>query len=178
MRDGVFTGLMKVDRASEHPISVRMDKGEIYGDYDRKLWLNCSSYMNDVRRNKVDIYPGLFATDGEHIAHFLDSGAPSITIKDNGDFTAIYYGSKHINAKTVREFARNAGVHIYSDCDDVLYANASYITLHAATSGKKTLRLPRVATLLDAYTHEVLAENTDTYELDLLKGETVMIEIV
>lgn len=180
MVNGVFSGKMKFDKTSENPVALAMDMGEIYGDFSRKLWLNCSSYMNDVRKCKVDLYPGLYARDGdgESIAHFLDTGAPSITIKDNGDFTAVYYASKHISANIVRELSRMAGVHIYCDSDDVLYANNSYLTFHAATSGKKRITLPKTETLKEVYSGKVYAKNSSTCEFELLKGETLMFEII
>ena len=180
MVNGIYSGKMKFDRSSANPVAKAMDMGEIYGDFSRKLWLNVSSYMNDVRKCKVDLYPGLFAKngEGESIAHFLDTGAPAITIKDNGDFTAIYYGSKQISANIVRELARLAGVHIYCDSDDVLYANNSYITFHAATSGKKRITLPRASTLKEVYSGEIYCENSSECEFELLKGETLMFEIV
>ncbi len=180
MRQGIFSGKMKFDKNSENSVARAMDMGEIYGDFTRKLWLNVSSYMNDVRKCKVDLYPGLFAKegDGEAIAHFLETGAPSITIKDNPDFRAVYYGSKHMSADIVRELARLAGVHIYTEDNDVLYANNSYITFHAATTGKKTLKLPREATLREVYSGKIYAENTDIVNFELLKGETLMFEII
>ena len=179
MKMGVFSGKMKFDKSSEHSVARAMDKGEIYGDFTRKLWLNCSSYMNDVRKCRVDLYPGLYAKegDGETIAHFLDTGAPSITVKDNGDFTAVYYGSKHLSADIARELARLAGVHIYTEENDVLYANNSYLTFHAATSGKKTVKLPKAATVREVYSGKIFAENSKSFEFELLKGETLMFEI-
>ena len=87
-------------------------------------------------------------------------------------------GVKHISANIVRELARLASVHIYCDSDDVLYANNSYITFHAATTGKKKITLPAPATLKEVYTGKIYAENSAVCEFDILKGETLMFEII
>lgn len=52
----------------------------------------------------------------------------------------------------LRAFFREKGVHVY--CDDTaaaVYACASYVALHNAEAGKKTLRLPRRAKVTEVY---------------------------
>lgn len=44
-------------------------------------------------------------------------------------------------------FAIRANVHIYSDSGDVVYANQSYLSISAAKSGKRVVRLPKRAGL-------------------------------
>ena len=177
MENGVFAGMMKFSKTSENPIAKAMDKGEIYGDFKRKMWLNVSSYMNDIKKSKVHLYPGLFAEDGEAIAHFLDSKKPSLSIKEMDGFTSIYCGSKFLSADVIKEIARFAGCHIYSDTDDVIYVNKDYVTIHAAKSGTKTIHLPKKASAFELYEEKYYSENSDSIICEMLKGETKMFEL-
>ena len=177
MEDGVFAGMMKFSKASENPIAKAMDKGEIYGDFKRKMWLNVSSYMNDIKKSKVHLYPGLFAEGGESIAYFLDSRKSSINIKECDGFTSIYCGSKFLSADVIKEIARFAGCHIYSDTDDVIYANKDYVTIHAAKSGTKTIHLPKKASAFELYEEKYYSENSESIVVEMLKGETKMFEL-
>jgi len=177
LENGVFAGMMKFDKTSEHPVAVAMDKGEIYGDFKRKMWLNVSSYMNDIKKSKVHLYPGIFAEDGEAIAYFLDTRKPSISIKEADGFTSIYCGSKFLSADVIKEIARFAGCHIYSDTDDVLYANNDYVAIHAAKSGIKTINLPKEASAYEVYEERYYSKDSKTITFDMLKGETKMFRI-
>ncbi len=177
MEDGVFAGMMKFDKTSEHPVAKAMDKGEIYGDFKRKMWLNVSSYMNDIKKSKVHLYPGIFAEDGEAIAHFLDTKKPSLSVKKHDGFTSVYCGSKFLSADVIKEIARFAGCHIYSDTDDVLYANNDYVAIHASKSGTKKIHLPCTASAFEEYEEKYYSQNSEYIELDMLKGETKMFRL-
>jgi len=39
-------------------------------------------------------------------------------------------------------------VHLWMDSGDIVYANADYIAVHAATAGAKTVRLPQPGKLI------------------------------
>lgn len=52
----------------------------------------------------------------------------------------------------LRELYRAEGVHVYnSDDDAAVYANASYVALHNANAGRRTIHLPRAAKVTELY---------------------------
>ncbi len=55
------------------------------------------------------------------------------------------------DAEDIRELCRTAGVHMYTDTQDVLYASRQYVALHAATAGTKVLHLPRACHITDLF---------------------------
>lgn len=179
MIPGVYRGKFKINGVP-HPITERLDKGEIYGDFTRKMWTNSSSFMGMVKTSQVQLYPLVYADDpdAQVLAWFLDSQKPALAVKDVGGYTAVYCGSKYLSCDVVKEIARFAGCHIYSETDDVLYANANYITLHAAHSGHKTIFLPKTCDVVDAYDDTVYAIQADRVEIHLLKGETKMFRLL
>lgn len=177
---GVRSGMMKILSEKDNPLASRLEPGAIYGDFVRKMWANCSSYMNRIKTSTVNLYPAFAAEEGDGtvLARFLDSGLPSISIKEYKGFRSIYYGSKHLNAELAREIARYAGCHVYLDSDDVLYANRNFLCLHASSGGEKTLHLPTSATVREIYSGRIYATNTDTVRLHLSRGETLTLELI
>jgi len=74
--------------------------------------------------------------------------------------------------------AEYAGCHIYTDSEEVLFANRNYITFHASFSGTKTLRLPRRCTVREVYEDRIYARDTDSVAFDAYLGETKMFELI
>ena len=183
---GISMGMENVVRSGkfkfqgEHEIARRLDKGEIYGDFVRKMWANACTYLPRIKLSQVNLYPHLYADDeqAEPIAYFLHSGKPAVSIKKADGFTSVYCGSKYLSANIVREIARFAGCHIYSNNGDVLYANKNYITIHASASGKKTLHLPDKKDLYEVYTEQYYGRGTDEITFEMLKGQTLMFKVL
>ncbi|OGV40245.1 MAG: hypothetical protein A2020_09930 [Lentisphaerae bacterium GWF2_45_14] len=71
-----------------------------------------------------------------------------------------------------------AGVHVYSKSFDVLYANKSYITLHAITGGTKTISLQGKFKVLDGLTGKIIATDVREFSDDIPVGETKIYKLV
>ena len=78
----------------------------------------------------------------------------------------------------IKEAARFAGCHIYSETDDVFYANRNYITIHGAHSGLKTIHLPQARGVYDVYTGECCGKAVTSFSVSILKGQTRMFRLV
>ncbi len=64
--------------------------------------------------------------------------------------------------------AKLAGVHLYSDTDDALYASGEFLTIHTREGGAKRLRFPRVVPrVTDVFTGEVVARNVSEVTVNL-----------
>ena len=178
--DGVCSGMMKLLPSESNPLAGNLEPGAIWGDFVRKMWANCSSYMNRIKTSRVNLYPAFCASEGDGVvlARFLDTKLPSISVKEHRGFRSVYYGSKHLNSELARELARMAGCHIYCDTDDVLYANRKFVCLHATSGGSKTIHFPQAVTVRDAYTEKLLAKDTIRLQVDLVRGETLTLEII
>jgi len=131
-----------------------------------------------VRSSKVFLTPAYTADDerAENLGYFLDTGAPALSVKECDGYISVYCGSKYVCADILREVARFAGCHIYEETGDVIYANRQYLTHHAASSGKKEIRLPRAVRVTDAYTGKEYGV-TDEITLDVLRGDTTMLKL-
>lgn len=160
-------------------LSVGVDRGDIHGDFKRKMWANASSYMNRIKTCKVNLYPEFYADDDEALcaARLLETGHPALSVKEADGFTSIYCASRYLGADVLRAIARFAGCHIYTDTEDVLYANQTYVVLHAASSGEKTVHLPQKASAYEVYEDKYYSHDSNVIQFALLKGETKMFEL-
>lgn len=63
----------------------------------------------------------------------------------------------------LRALCKNAGVHLYMDTDDELFATRSYLMIHTRDAGDKTIRLPGKYTVTEVYSGRVLGNNVDCF---------------
>jgi hypothetical protein len=54
---------------------------------------------------------------------------PGTAIKEMGDWQSLYVGAPNLPSHVLRAVARYVGVHIYSEHDDVFYANRSFVRI-------------------------------------------------
>ncbi len=58
------------------------------------------------------------------------------------DWNSVYCAVPQIPAELLREIARAAGVHLYSDGGDTVYASGGFLAIHASGRGERILHLP------------------------------------
>ena len=160
-------------------LSAGVDRGDIHGDFKRKMWANASSYMNRIKTSRVNLYPEFYADDPAALcaARLLETGHPALSVKEAEGFTSIYCASRYLGADVLRAIARFAGCHIYVDSEDVFYTNGRYAVIHAASSGEKTIRLPKKASAFEVYEEKYYSRNQSSISLTMVKGETKMFEL-
>lgn len=81
-------------------------------------------------------------------------------------------------ADVLRGLAREAGVHIYCEAEEPLYANDRLIALHTITGGPRTIVLPKKCRrVTEVFSGRVVAENSDRFEDRLAPPCTVLYEV-
>lgn len=160
-------------------LSEGVDRGDSHGDFKRKMWANASSYMNRIKTSRVNLYPEFYAREEDALcaARLLETGHPALSVKEAEGFTSIYCASKYLGADVLRAIARFAGCHIYTDSEDVLYANRHYVVLHAASSGEKTVCLPQKASAWEVYEEKLYSRESNVIQFSMTRGETKMFEL-
>jgi hypothetical protein len=104
--------------------------------------------------------------------YYFDVLRPAFAAKKTDSWTSIYCSVPVLPPAVVRNIAREAGVHIYSDADDFVAANNWLLTVSAAVGGQRTLRLPRKATVIDAMNDSIVQRDSDMICVDMKFGET------
>ncbi len=99
---------------------------------------------------------------------------PGLITKKIAGVQVYYSAAPQISSAVLRAIATNAGVHIYNFRDDVLYANNSFIALHTARAGKRTLKFPRKTSLYDVYRDFKVARGVKQVTVDLPVRESFL----
>ena len=98
----------------------------------------------------------------EVLAEFTGTGGgAALAAKDRGGWTAVYCGTLAVPSWLIRGLARKAGVHLWADVDEIVYANRHFLAIHSDRGGNRTLRLPRNCSVLDCSSAEVVAEESE-----------------
>ena len=146
----------------EHPLAqILYDTGpenNIFGyagNSAKRVW------VNDINTKKL----------GKH----YNTAIIGMAIREFTDWTSIYCATSNMPAAIYRELARYAGVHIYNESDDTLYANRSFLCIHASSAGSRTITFPQSVDVYDAFFETSLGTNTTTYTTSLSEGETLII---
>ena len=100
------------------------------------------------------------------------AGKTALAVKELGDWRSVWCGVPNPSSSLLRGIARKAGVHIYLDTDDVVYANARLLAVHTRYAGTRSIALPRPASVTDAFTREPIAAKADAFEARMERGAT------
>lgn len=101
-----------------------------------------------------------------------------ITTRPMDNWTSVVASDPKLAPSDLREVARRAGVHIYSDSDEPLYASRRYVALHTATGGPRRIELPRTcATVTELFSGRVVGREANVIEDDLAGPSTVLYDL-
>lgn len=147
---------MAVQPAGQGSLQLEMMDGSLAG----------SDYSVKTRFQVVDeeARPMGFYQDGKQVA---------VAEKRN----VYFYGSPALSRDFLREVARRAGVHLYLESGDNLYASRDVVSIHASHRGDKTIRLPERSDVVDVYTGEVLAKDVQevTFPMEAFQSRVLML---
>lgn len=90
-----------------------------------------------------------------------------------GEWTSIYT-PKNPTADELRRIAKAAGVHIYLDTGDVVYANRSYLCIHTNEGGTKHIRLPHKTPVRDLINNKEISPYTDEFSIEIPAKSTAL----
>lgn len=123
-----------------------------------------------------DFVPGFSVNDKNALTVAKMDGKNIMAVKKTPFGTSIYtllYPTKEL----VRNAARMAGVHLYTDSFDTVSANENFIMLHARTGGKKNIFLPGKRKVKNLRTDVVYPE-TSNLTIDMGQGETLILQLL
>ena len=104
----------------------------------------------------------------------------------DGHGTKIYYkdGKEFfIDKKTkwtdseLRDVWKKAGVHLYIDTDDVFYIGNNWLCIHTVEGGKRTIKFPFFAQVIEPQNKEILADSTNLFDINLDPKSTILLRI-
>jgi hypothetical protein len=127
------------------------------------------TYGTDMKIGPV-FYAG--AGSGEVVGKLVDNGSPGLVIKKFDNWTSVYSAAPCIPSVVLRGFAKMAGVHLYADLGDVVYANKSLLSLTVNDGGKRTVYLPYAVDVYDLFDDKLVGTQITEFSVDMLEKST------
>ena len=109
------------------------------------------------------IAQAFYPIDAEVTLGTYADGRPGVAMKKIGGSCNYFSGVWQLDMPFIRAVVHGSGAHIYCDSGDPVEANDALFTLHARFPGRKTVRLPHKATVLDVFNNRIIARDTDTF---------------
>lgn len=110
---------------------------------------------------------------GEQVwGRLAGSGRPGLVAMRLAGYTSVFGSTPVVPAGLLRRAFAAAGVHIYLDTDDNVSANASWLSIHAASAGRKTVRLPAACRVVDVTRGKVVSPGARSFSVDMGFGAT------
>jgi hypothetical protein len=123
---------------------------------------------------KTEVAPVFFADDRDAEVWERQSGSdrPAVSLRRFDQWTSVYSSVPILPAQLLRRIAKDAGVHLYVESDDLVYATRGLLAIHAGEDGGKRIRLPRACDLYDPYGKKIDARETREFALEMKRGDT------
>lgn len=153
-------------------VKMGMEKGGIKGKVEivpgKPLTQSVGDFGVDNQLSPI-FYP---QEEVEVLGRYKENGLPAVWARWGEPYNRIYIGTLIAPTPFLRNIAKRAGVHIYSEVDDVVEADDGFLGISAREEGERIIKLEKRARVEDALTGEVLGENIDQFKLKMKKGET------
>ena len=92
---------------------------------------------------------------------YLYSGVPGLGMKEYPEWTSVFSAAPCIPPKILKAILKKAGVHLYTESEDVIYTNSSMLAYVSSSRGEKELTVKNSILLEDAITgEEIKMENS------------------
>lgn len=106
-----------------------------------------------VQRPIKPLFAARDATPQETLATYPD-GSPAIALRRTKDGPSIFVGVPGLTSELLRIAAREAGVHLFTQTDCNVYANADFLSLHAAQDGQLEINTGKPGPVYDMLSGE------------------------
>ncbi len=126
------------------------------------------------------LFPAFYVDDPEatqlgQIVTAMGRCKPGLALRDFGDWRSIYSATPSLPAPLWRGIARHAGVHLYSEAGDVLYATRDLLVVHTSAGGARTFRLPHAARqIVDVFARREVARDSASFAVELPRASTTL----
>jgi len=147
-----------------------------------ETWINGMRISYGLTRA---VYPRLTANDpaarslgyfvnGTTIVNQTNGNGTALAEKQFGDWRSIWSASPELPSCILTKFAREAGVHIYSERGDQVFTGPGWFGLHSKLDGELTVPFAQAGLFENVITGEKTTVPSRELHLKLKRGETVL----
>lgn len=163
-----------------HPLLAGIE-GETFGtDVDPAEFQKYQEWLKwPEDREDYQVDPLFVCRDpvAEHLGTLRGTeGGCGFAVKKNGNSVSVFLGAPNPPTALIRNILKSAGVHLYSEQDDLIYANSRFVAVMPhGPAGERRIKLPGTFTVTDPFTGGVLATASNEVSLNLKHGETTFL---
>ena len=170
--DRTFFPHFRVDPSS-HPSLEGASGSRRYGVIDRDVHSNI--WIGPVLQAQY-LNPGFYVDDPNAtvLGRYCCNGKAALATVETNGVRSVYCATAVVRSDLLASIAEWAGCHLYLHGDDVLYANESFVAIHANSDGRRTIRLKRKCSPYELYEKRFYGHDVDRFEVELKLGETRM----
>ncbi len=114
---------------------------------------------------------------GDVVLALYSDGSPAAVLRTSGKHPQLFMGGVHIPSEMYRLMQKLAGAHVYCEQNAAVYANGAYLSVTATEDGAHKISLPKKSDVFNALTGGKIAENADTFSLEMKKGENLFLRL-
>jgi hypothetical protein len=114
------------------------------------------------------------ATGAEIWGRYNGTSNPALIAKSFSAWRSIYCPGASLPAAVLRKIFSDAGVHIYLSSGDNVCANQSWIGIHTASAGLKTIKLPKSSPVYDVINNTLISSGTTQFQVQLDAKKTAI----
>jgi hypothetical protein len=152
-----FTGFRLRLKASGGPLNLKLSGGDAITGGLEGLIVGAGQ----------DVSPTVYADDpGATTLGAFPDGSPAMAIRRFGSWTSVFSAVPIFQAELLRRLAQEAGVHLYVDTQDVVWADRDLVAVCVREGGERTIHLPRRADVADLYTGAEVARGATDFRAD------------
>lgn len=160
-----LTGMDIDYRLEESPLKVVISgKNDLLKSVKEGL-----SYGTDIKAGPV-FYAG--DNTGEVIGRLEGYNLPGLVIKKCDNWTSVYSSAPNVPSVILRDLASLAGVNLYVESDDIIYANKSLLSLTVNEEGRRTIRLPQASNVYDLFEDKYIGKGVNGFWIDMPSKST------
>lgn len=106
------------------------------------------------------------------LARYAEDDRPAMAVRRFDDWTSVVLGAPNsLGPKLLHNIAAEANAYCIAQPGNEIHLNNSFVSVNALRTGPTTLHLPRQADVRDAFSGQLLAENTRTITLQVTAGQ-------
>lgn len=102
----------------------------------------------------------------ESFGTYAANGKTALSMKRTGKATTWFCGSYKLDLPVLKMIADRAGVRAFTDSGDPVESNDAFFMLHARFAGRKTVTLPRKASVVDVFARKIVARDVTCFSFD------------
>ena len=106
-----------------------------------------------------------------------DSQRTGLAVMRMRGWTSLYSAAPMLPTTLLRNLALASGVHVYTQGDEVVWANRSMLAVNVNNGGPRTISLPRKATVTELFSGKLIDRNTDRFTVDFADKATLLFHL-